>query len=178
MTIREKNLGVVVIFLCLMIILWGLKHNWNKKLERTKEDLVSLQDRLEQTKKLLTLPEAPAEAANPAAGAPAEAVDTHDSLFLLRDLTASDLSQKLRIVSATRNDSGVYQVEVEGEFQELMRFMSFLERQDGKFLLQTAKFRRAGDGGNGGPAGDVNRVSQVVGPSRRVVATFHLGMKG
>jgi len=175
LSIREKNMGVMVLALCFIIIGWGAKSRWSRKAERAREEVSAVQDRLEQTKKLL----ATAPTDTNAGASPIEVViDRHSSLFLLRDLTAPDLAHKVTVIGATRGTNGEYQIEVEGEFQELMRFMSFLERRDGKFLLHAANFRRANQLTPGGASpADAGRIVSAS-PSRKVQATFNLTMKG
>jgi hypothetical protein len=175
---REKNMGVMVLGLSLFIIGWGIRSRWDRKVEQGKESLLGLEERLNQSKKLLTMgnePEAPLLSST------AVPADSNSSLFLLRDLTDSDVAKKVRIISAERGLNGVYRLEVEGEFQELMRFMGFLERQEGKFVLQTVNIHRS-ERIEGGPAGQTPNPEVAIRPagtpSRKVLAIFQLSMKG
>jgi hypothetical protein len=183
LTAREKNMGVVVFFLCLFIIQYGMKYRSGKRLELAKEELMIAETRFNETKTQVqhnldaaakAHPKLAAKEADKSASI--NLTEKKATLFLLRDITFPELEDKVKILSADKKGEGDYVINVEAEFAEMMSFLSFMERQDGKFtILQGSLTKGEGSPDLGGGKGSSPDRSI---PGRSVKATLTLHMKG
>lgn len=90
---------------------------------------------------------------------PTHSVDSNDAeekvtLSLLWDLNAPGVARGsdggVRIVGVERSSPKSFRLTIEGKFAELMRYVSYLERPDGRFVLVAAEVVRSGGAGGKG----------------------------
>jgi hypothetical protein len=177
---REKNMGFLVFSLSLMIIAWGISSRKQREMVRLSDEVTEAEEKFNKTKTMIDESVVALAASRPriqvAPSGQVQNVDRKATLHFLRDLTVPEMVDKVKIISAEKKGDAGYTLTVEGEFTELMRFMSFLERKDGKFLLEKASIAKVSEDQPGGAPQNI-RTAQT-GPSRRVQAIFQLNMKG
>ena len=167
---REKNIIAFCTVLGLLVAYSGVKRLIDKDMEKLNDDLVATQQQLDAVKASLATAISASNLAKPKTekkeDKPVGQLDKKHSLYLLRDITLPELNERVRIVSAEKKGEGGYSVTLEGEFSETMRFISYIERRDGKFSVNSVSFLKA-------PANEKDKQ-----PSRLIQTTLSLAMKG
>lgn len=160
LSLREKNLGVVVVVVCALGLWWYLARNLHRRTAALEAEVLTTNERIRQGNATL----ASLRSATPGdARAPAAAI-VHGkvSMALLKDLTVPAESAAVSVVAVSRADNGQYTMTVEGKFGEMMRFLSYLERRESRFSVGNIQFGRAQSETDG----------------RRIRANLTLAMKG
>lgn len=161
---REKNLGVFTVFFCCIVGLYGFRSHFERTRIRLAAEVEVRQQKVDRAKALVAAAEAARPAVKPVIAA-IPSVNRKVTLYLLDDIADSREGQHVRIVSAEKSGDASYRIIVQGEFEEMMQFLSFLERQDGKFVVSGAQLHRLSDAGESGA------------PNRNIQATVQLSMR-
>lgn len=138
---REKNLALVVVIVSALGGWWYQSRNLAKKEAVLEGDTLALEERIRQTGASVAELRAAVEAGRGAKeGAPGQPVrpqikQSLATLSLLEDLTLPRETRNLRVVSVTRGDGGAFSMTIEGQFAEIMRYLSFLERAESRFSV-------------------------------------------
>lgn len=172
MSNREKNLGLMVLVVAVLGITWTLVGQVNRQIREMTDQLAETEGRLNQTRTLLAGPANPnqkREQASIAIG-----VDDKDTMILLADLTRTQFSDGIRIVEVDRTSDKTYKVTLDGKFTHMMRFLSFLERKEGKFGVRNMEIARAPVAQVGLPGAPLSGAM----PPKEVRAVLYVGVKG
>lgn len=165
LTPREKNLGVFTVVGSVLIGGWGIHSRLERRIFVQMEEAAAAREKIEQSRELLKVPEEPKMAQKEAPKVVTLEPPKRSSLFILHDLTLPKEAEKIKIQSTVKTGDHSFQLTVQGEFVELMHFLSFLERQEGKFSVSMASWTRAGG------------IEKSGRPSRDIVGVFQLNMK-
>lgn len=167
---REKNLGFIVALVCLGLSYIGLNSQISKKNQRASDELAAAEERLTQAKDILkTANEQLTPTEKPAETETKKVVwlepERRPTLSILRDITAKGESEGLKIVSTESSGGGVFKLVLQAPFANLVRYISFLERTDGGFVVTGAGFQKV----------DVQADGVT---NKELLATLNLKMKG
>lgn len=159
LTLREKNLSVIVVIVCGFGMWWYTARMFHRRIEGMESEILGLNERIRQTNGSLAQLRS-AGAAGSTSATPTIS-NSRVSLALLKDLTLPMESEAVRVVTVNRGENGAYTMTVEGQFGEMMRFLSYLERQDSRFSVGGIQFGRISENG-----------------VRRIRASFQIAAKG
>ena len=173
---REKNLGVLVALICLPFLATTVTKKLNHQALVAADRLAGAQRQVEEAQAQLTRAterdRAPAAQTTPT-------VEGRHSMTLLNDLTLPPETKSIRVMRVERTGETTFRMELNGEFSEMMRFLSYLERGDSRFSVATAEIHRTQEGPRA-PAGggDVAEATEPVESARLIRGIFNLVSKG
>lgn len=171
---REKNLGVMVMLICVPFLVTTVKKSLKKQSTVLNERLVASQQMIQVAEAELT--KATTQNAAPQVAAEASGEEAKRSMTLLKDLTLPKETQSIRVMRVERTGSSSFRMEVQGEFPEMMKFLSYLERGDSRFAVASAEINRTATVASSNPAPG-NDVAEATGPvenPRLIRAVFNL----
>lgn len=170
LTAREKNLGVMVLVVCLLAAWWYEGRILEKKMAEVQAGIDSAQDQIRNMNAsvatLRAATDGPLGAGSPATGP--KIAQSKLTMTLLQDLTLPPESENIRVVSVTRLENSGFSMQVEGGFAEMMKFLSYLERMDSRFSVGNVQL---------GKAAETPDASGKL-PIQRIRGSIQIAMKG
>lgn len=163
---REKNFGVLTVVICGMLISYSVNRRTTKAVQFMIEELDLNQQKITKAQELLSDAEKEKQLKEKKPEVAQFKGDRMLSVNLMKDLTSSGQLNNIKVLSAEKVNPDTFKINIEAEFVEMMRFFTYLERQDGKFAIGSAQVSRPNALGAEGKA-----------PSRHLNATFQLGAK-
>ena len=148
---REKNLGLFVLVVCLLSGWWYLGRVLRKKSAELEAQMTAVDQQVKQMNASLASLQASAIGNDPAAtNAGPTIVQSALTMTLLKELTVPEEAENVRVLSVTRSEAGTFNMQVEGRFAEMMRFLSYFERNGSRFSVGNIQLGKDGSGGDGG----------------------------
>lgn len=152
----EKNLLLAVIISLFVIFYGRVKKDGEARITIIKREISDYSERLNKTKQLLAIPITPLK----------ETPDTNSiTMTLLENLSISSQVSKVEITSVVKQSETNFQINCTGRFSELMRYLSYLERSDGAFKVETLKLKKSSQTEQ--PESPESKIEGVINISKR-----------
>ena len=101
------------------------------------------------------------------------------SLTLLQELTLPLEADRVEVVSLSRSSPPKVTLTLEGEYADLMRYVGYLERDEGRFRISGGEFSRDKVGTRKSGSGETNAMIVPSRDSNRTIyAKLHIEFKG
>ncbi len=145
LTAREKNLTTLVIVIGLFSSWWYLNRILTKTTFDMEGQVFEINSRLTASQKALNqLREEIAVDQGKETKQEFTIAQSKITMGLMEDLTIPAEASLVRILSVNHQDGAAFALVVEGQFIEMMRFISFLERTDSRFWVGSIQLGRSG----------------------------------
>ncbi len=152
----EKNLLFAILISLLVVLFLKVKKNGETRISIVKSEISSYSEKLNKTKQLLALPIKPTK----------ETPEMNSiTMTLLKNLSASSEVAKLEISSVLKTSETSFQINCQGKFQEIMKYLSYLERMEGEFKVETIKLKKIMLNEN--PDSPTSKIEGVISISKR-----------
>lgn len=168
---REKNLALLVLIISTMVAWGAIKKQMKKEMDRINASIAAAEAQVEQSKAALVQLTTPHAVKNKVTQ-PAPTFDGVATLNILRDITMSKEAGQIRISRLERVGDKGYRVIADGSFSQMMHFLSYLERMNGRFSVTSGELSKLQSEQK--DQGDVV-LSQ---PKREIRATLNLSLRG
>lgn len=143
---REKNLGVICVAFLMLVAWWYVARMLKKEFVFTDAERFHTLEQVRQTGASLAQMQIALDKYKATMGPiGVQAVSGKlSTMTMLKDLTIPSESMAVKLVSMTRHESGAFQLDIEGEFGSMMRFLSYLEREKSQFSLGNVSLLKTG----------------------------------
>lgn len=163
---REKLLLVAVLVAGVCTLWIRVQRSGEKAVKNLELRLTQVQQQVDKTQKLLAMtPEKPKDRG--LAGSNAV------TLSLLDDLTAPRETAGISILSVEGGSAANIVVTAKGEFSQLMRFLSFMEREQSKFKVESVDFKK-----DEAQVAAANVLDEGVRAGKEIRGIFNLSRRG
>ena len=171
LNIREKILGALTLTACLAGGWYQFQRRAEVRIQQLEERLARAEARKKEQTEILAVLDRRPTAALMTSGDDAVATRT-----LLQDLTAPAEAGPITFVTVDRSAERTFKLTLEGRFPAVMRFVSYLERGDGRFLLGGGEIARVVETANTATVGGTRLVRSP--DAKRVRAILNLSLRG
>jgi len=130
---REKSLAAIIGVTCVVGLGVFIKKQMRLKLERYEAELVSVQQQVQQSRNSIAM------------FRPVPQTSSKTVLTLLKDLTQPGDVYNVKIKAVDKIGEDMFKVAIEGEFQNVMKFISYIERTEGAFVVDDADMAKMAD---------------------------------
>jgi hypothetical protein len=135
---REKRLLFLVLTTGLLLAWVKIRSSGMHTVSDLSARLNEIRTQLERSQKLLTSVSDVEKSRTPSSLPEANTV----TLSLLSDLTAPKQTAGVNVISVENGTNSNYVVTAKGEFSQMMRFLSFMEREQSKFKVESVEFKK------------------------------------